>query len=200
MAARRSSTSTGRAVARNGLTGYCGAALTDENRLLARARANDQRAIAELYDLHAPAIYAYVYRRVGEQRLAEDLTADVFVRALEALRKNQFAHTSLIAWLYKLAHNRVIDHYRRRRPQAELPEQHPAPDDVPEIAHRRATERQMRAALHQLTEEQQQVIVLRFGEGKTALETARLLNKTEEAVRALQHRSLAALRRLLEGR
>jgi RNA polymerase sigma-70 factor (ECF subfamily) len=58
----------------------------------------------------------------------------------------------------------------------------------------------MRAALHQLTEEQQQVIVLRFGEGKTALETARLLNKTEEAVRALQHRSLAALRRLLEGR
>jgi RNA polymerase sigma-70 factor (ECF subfamily) len=202
VAARSSSIepTTGRAVARNGPTGYRGAALTDDTTLLARARANDEHAIAELYDQYAPAIYAYVYRRVGEQRLAEDLTADVFVRALEALRKNQFAHTSLIAWLYRLAHNRVIDHYRRRRPQVELPEQHPAPDDVSEITHRRALQSKVRAALHQLTDDQQQVLALRFGEGKTAGETARLLNKTEEAVRALQHRSLAALRRLLEGR
>ena len=200
MAARNSYNTTGRAVAWDGPTGYRVAALTDEATLLTRARANDQRAIAELYDQHAPAIYSYVYRRVGEQRLAEDLTADVFVRALEALRKNQFAHTSLRAWLYRLAHNRVIDHYRRQRPQVELPEHHPAPDDVPEIMQRRSLHATVRAALHHLTEEQQQVIVLRFGEGKTAGETARLLNKTEEAVRALQHRSLAALRRLMEGR
>ncbi|MGQ0603531.1 MAG: sigma-70 family RNA polymerase sigma factor [Anaerolineales bacterium] len=180
--------------------GATGAAmLTDEQILLKRVRANDADAIGALYDQYAPAIYAYVYRRVGEQRLAEDLTADVFVRALEALRKNQFAHTALSAWLYRLAHNRVIDHYRRQRPQAELDERHPGPDDVSEITQRRTLQHTVRMALRDLTEDQQHVLVLRFGEGKTAMETARLLNKTEEAVRALQHRSLAALLRLLEG-
>jgi RNA polymerase sigma-70 factor (ECF subfamily) len=167
--------------------------------LLRRLRANDVDAVAELHDRHAPAIYAYIYRRVGDRRLAEDLTADVFLRALEALRKGQFAHTALSAWLYRLAHNRVVDHFRRQRPEGELPDQHPGPDNVPELTQRRALSRAVQAALRLLTDEQQQVIVLRFGEGKTAVETARLLNKTEEAVRALQHRSLAALRRLLEA-
>jgi RNA polymerase sigma-70 factor (ECF subfamily) len=161
-------------------------------------RENDPSALAELYDQFAPAIYAYIYRRVGEQRLAEDLTGDVFVNALGALRKGQFASTSLPAWLYRLAHNRVVDHYRRGREVAPLEEWAPAPDDVPEAADRRRRQARLREALHHLTEDQQQVIVLRFGEGQSAAAVARVMGKTEESVRALQHRALAALRRWLD--
>ena len=165
--------------------------------LLQRVKANDPEALAELYDQFAPALYAYIYRRVGEQRLAEDLTSEVFVKALSALRKGQFANQSLQAWLYRMAHNQVIDHYRRQKPVVPLEDEMPSPDDVPEAAHRRRWQFKLREALPQLTEEQQQVIVLRFGEGQSAGEVAQVLGKTEESIRALQHRALAALRRLL---
>lgn len=165
--------------------------------LLQRVRANDPQALAELYDQYAPRLYAYIYRQVGEQRLAEDLTSEVFVKALGALRKGQFANTSMQAWLYRLAHNLVIDHYRRDPGHAPLDESFPAPDSVPEAARRRHWQSKLREALPHLTEEQQQVIVLRFGEGQSAGEVARTLGKTEESIRALQHRALAALRRWL---
>jgi RNA polymerase sigma-70 factor (ECF subfamily) len=165
---------------------------------LARLRARDPAALAEFYDGCAPAIYAYIYRRVGERQLAEDLTADVFVRALDALHRGRFAAVSLQAWLYRLAHNRVVDHYRRagRAPAAPLDETLPAPDDVPEDARRRHDQAWIRAALQRLTPDQQQIIALRFGEGLSAGAIAAALGKSEEAIRALQHRALAALRRL----
>jgi len=173
--------------------------LTADADLLNRVRARDTAALAELYDRFAPVIYAYVYRRVGERPLAEDLTADVFVRALDALRAGKFATLSVQAWLYRLAHNRVIDHYRRNRrgPALPLEEWVPAPDDVPETAGRRGEQAWVRAALRRLTDEQQQVLALRFGQGLSANATAEALGKTEEAIRALQHRALAALRRLM---
>jgi RNA polymerase sigma-70 factor (ECF subfamily) len=170
-----------------------------ESDLLTRARAHDAGALAELYDHFAPAIYAYIYRRVGERRLAEDLTGDVFVQALSTLRTERFAHTSLPAWLYRIAHNRVIDHYRRERQVAvPLEEWMPALDDVPESAARRRTQAWLQHALRRLSDDQQEVLVLRFGQGMRAAETARVLGKSEAAVRALQHRALAALRRLME--
>lgn len=165
--------------------------------LLQRVRANDPAALAELYDEFAPRLYAYIYRRVGEQRLAEDLTSEVFVKALSALRKGRFASESLQAWLYRLAHNQVIDHYRRNKGDMPLNESLPAPDSVPEAARRRHWQNKLREALPHLTEEQQHVIVLRFGEGQSAGEVAQALGKTEESIRALQHRALAALRRWL---
>ncbi len=165
--------------------------------LLQRVRANDPEALSELYDQFAPRLYTYIYRRVGEQRLAEDLTSEVFVKALSALRKGQFASASAQAWLYRLAHNLVIDHYRRDKGNLPLDESLPAPDSVPEAARRRHWQGQLREALPHLTEEQQHVIVLRFGEGQSAGEVARALGKTEESIRALQHRALAALRRWL---
>jgi RNA polymerase sigma-70 factor (ECF subfamily) len=165
--------------------------------LLQRVRANDPAALSELYDAFAPALYAYIYRRVGEQRLAEDLTSEVFVKALDALRKEHFASASLRAWLYRLAHNLVMDYYRRDKGDLPLDEWVPAPDSVPETVQRRRWQSQLRAALGQLTAEQQQVVVLRFGEGQSAAEVARALGKTEESIRALQHRALAALRRWL---
>jgi RNA polymerase sigma-70 factor (ECF subfamily) len=167
--------------------------------LLTRLRANDPEALAQLYDQFAPLIYAYIYRRVGEQRLAEDLTGDVFTQALEALRGGRFASQSLAAWLYRAAHNRVIDHYRReRKTLVPLSEALPAAEDVPEAARQRRLREWLREAMRRLTDDQQQVLTLRFGEGRSAAEVARLLGKTEESVRALQHRALGALRRWME--
>ena len=166
--------------------------------LLTRVRAREPAALAELYDRFAPAIHAYLYRRLGERPLAEDLTADVFVAALGALAQGRFASVSVQAWLYRLAHNRLVDHYRRtqRAPLLPLDESAPAPDDVPETARRREQQAWVRAALQTLTTEQQEIITLRFGEGLTAPAIAAALGKTEHAIRALQHRALAALRRL----
>jgi RNA polymerase sigma-70 factor (ECF subfamily) len=172
--------------------------LPAEADLLRRARARDPEALTELYDRFAPALHAYIYRRVGDGSLAEDLTADVFVNALEALDQGRFATQSVQAWLYRLAHNRVVDHYRRRRPDA-LPLEPwvPAADDVPAAAAQRQQQAWVRQALRRLTDEQQQILHLRFGDGLRAAAIAQALGKTEEAVRALQHRALAALRKLM---
>ncbi len=166
--------------------------------LLRRVRARRPDALAELYDRYAPALYAYIYRRVDDGPLAEDLTADVFVRALDALARGQFAAASIQAWLYRLAHNRVVDHYRQRgRAPLPLEEWVPAPDDVPEAAVQRQQRAQVREAMDRLTADQQTILALRFGDGLKAGAIAAALGKSEDAIRALQHRALAALRRYL---
>jgi RNA polymerase sigma-70 factor (ECF subfamily) len=166
--------------------------------LLTRVRAREPAALAELYDRYAPGVYAYLYRRLGDRPLAEDLTADVFLAALSALEQGRFADVALQAWLYRLAHNRLIDHYRRaqRHPHQPLDEAAPAADDVPALAQQRTQAAWVRRALQSLTPEQQAIIALRFGEGLSAPAIAAALGKTEQAIRALQHRALAALRRL----
>jgi len=177
-------------------------ACVSDDDLLERATQFDQEALAEIYDRYAQRLYQYIYHRVGERELAEDLTGEVFVRMLEAIGRGSFARVSLRAWLYRIAHNLVIDHYRAQ------PSEEPvllddglravsgdswAPTDA------WLAQVSLRAALNQLPETQQQVIVLRFGEGLTAPEVAEVLGKTEGAVRALQHRAVAALRAILLG-
>jgi RNA polymerase sigma-70 factor (ECF subfamily) len=90
--------------------------VTNEHALLERAKEYDQEALGELYDRYAPRIYAYIYRRVGNAHLAEDLTGDVFVRLMQAIQSERFWRTSFRAWLYRIAHNLVVDHYRRQPP------------------------------------------------------------------------------------
>lgn len=173
--------------------------LQSDHDLLVRVQANQPDALTQVYDRFAPGIYAYIYRQVGVKQLAEDLTSDVFVQALSALRKDRFAHTTLVGWLYRTAHNRVIDHYRRERKKiVPLEEWMPDATDVAADAARKLEQDWMRRALKFLTAEQQQVLTLRFGEEMSAPDVARVMNKDENAVRALQHRALAALRRLMD--
>jgi RNA polymerase sigma-70 factor (ECF subfamily) len=176
--------------------------VTNERILLERAKAYDAAALGELYDRYAPRIYAYIYRRVSDAHLAEDLTADAFVRVMLAIQSERLWHTSFQSWLYRIAHNLVVDHYRRRPPVAselKLDEGLVASSDDPAsaLAEQLAQER-LGAAIKRLTLDQQQVLALRFGEGLTARETAEVVEKTVGAVEALQHRALAALRRILE--
>ncbi len=174
---------------------------TDDDALLERARANDTQALGALYDAYADRIYGYLYRRVSSAQVAEDLTGDVFVKVLEALDTGRPWHTSFRAWLYRIAHNVVVDWYRaqgdvEREPldvhEAQLSE---GESNTPDVwAHR-----DLHQALLALTEQQQQVLVLRYGEGLKVREIAEIIGKSVGAVEALQHRALVALRDRLES-
>jgi len=173
---------------------------TDESALLERARAYDPAALGELYDRYAAKMYAYIYRRVGDAVQAEDLTSELFLRVLQAVQNERAWRDSFVAWLYRIAHNLVVDTYRRRPPPLvpldDLPLESEA-DDPAEVLQEAADRSGLHAAIVQLTFDQQQVLALRFGEGLTAKETAVIMQKTIGAVEAMQHRALAALRRIL---
>ncbi len=170
-----------------------------EGGLLSRARAGDIQALGEIYDLYAPRIYRFLYRRLGDAHLAEDLTSDVFLRALIALHSGTFADQGLRAWLFQIARHRLIDHFRRSPPGwVEVWDEHLGDEDE---AVNLAIERigfadWLRQVLNCLSPEQKQVILLRFGAGLSAAEVADRLGSSAEAVRAMQYRALTALRRL----
>jgi RNA polymerase sigma-70 factor (ECF subfamily) len=175
--------------------------VTDESALLERAKACEPKALGELYDRYAPRMYAYIYRRVGDACLAEDLTSELFVRMLRAVQGKRAWRDSFVGWLYRIAHNLVVDAYRRRPPpQVSVEDVTLAAegDDPAENLQEQAEHDRLRAAIQLLTADQQQVLALRFGEGLTAKETARIVQKTTGAVEAMQHRAVAALRRILD--
>jgi len=168
--------------------------------LLARARQADVDALGELYRRYASKVYAYVLFRVGSQELAEDLTSDVFVKMLDAVRLDNAWQTNYTGWLYRIAHNAIIDHFRRRAnsPSVALGEQIVAADGNPvRTAEERARADDIGRALLQLTEDQQLVVVCKFYQGMSNLQIAQELHKTEGAIKSLQYRALGALRRLL---
>jgi RNA polymerase sigma-70 factor (ECF subfamily) len=174
--------------------------VTNEQILLERAKTYDPVALGELYDRYAPKMYAYIYRRVSDAALAEDLTSELFIRVLRAIRNDRTWRDSFVSWLYRIAHNLVVDVYRRRPPPSvpleDIVSQSTEDDPVQATLETLDRER-LQAAVHHLTTDQQQVLALRFGEGLTARETARIVRKTTGAVEALQHRALAAIKRIL---
>ena len=173
--------------------------MTDQASLLELARKRDPAALAEIYDTYASKIYSYIYRHVGDAHRAEDLTSRVFLKMLEAIEKDKFARDALQSWLYRIAHNTIVDDIRKRqrRPTSALHEGLALPPETSpdHIVGRRLENEKLLQAIDQLTEVQRDVIILRFGEGLTAPQVADILNKTEEAVRALQRRGLANLRK-----
>ncbi|MCD6552798.1 MAG: sigma-70 family RNA polymerase sigma factor [Anaerolineae bacterium] len=173
----------------------------DEAALVARAKQFDRAAIAELYRRYVQRIYRYVYYRVGDESTAEDLTAEVFLRALEGLESYSYRGVPFVAWLYRIAQARVADYHRRWGRRGEtLPLDEKLvgmDDDLATFAEHREAYEDLYTALQQLTEEQQQVIALKFLAGLKNAEVAYVLGKTEGAVKALQHRALASLQRIL---
>ena len=173
--------------------------MADEMELLQRARAYDQTALASIYDDYSPRIYRYAWRLLGDEALAEECVADSFSRFLQALRDKRGVQDHLQAYLYRIAHNWITDRYRRQPPAAlELSEALPDPgDDLFAQAESSIRCQQVRSALKMLTPDQRQVVVLKFLEGLSNDEIARSVRRPVTAVKALQHRALAALRRLL---
>jgi RNA polymerase sigma-70 factor (ECF subfamily) len=173
-----------------------------EEVLLAAAMQYDEAALGELYDRYETKIYTYIYRRTGDEALAEDFTAQVFLRMLESIRDQKAWHSSFSGWLYRIAHNLVIDHYRRKGRQGTVDIDEAAPtaseehDPEATVAQSLDAER-LRAAIRRLTDEQAEVVSLRFLEGYSISEVATMMNRTEGAIKALQYRAVATLRTLL---
>jgi len=170
-----------------------------EATLLKRIQQYDTDALAQVYDDYYERIYRYIYRYLGQADVAEDLTANVFLRLLKAVHNGRCPRKNLAAWLYRVAHNLVVDTFRRRpAEELELAEWLESDDPDPlHIADLHWQMKRVRLALRHLTESQQQVIVLKFIEGMNSREVAAILGKSEGAIDALQHRALVALRRLL---
>ena len=171
----------------------------DQTRLR-KAQACDRNTLAAIYDDYHQPIYRYIYRQVGEVETTRDLTSEVFGRFLQALQNGNGPDQNLKAWLYRAAHNIVVDHYRRRQFRQHLPldEQLVSDNGDPAgIAENHISAERVRAALQALTPNQQQVINLKFLEGLSNQETADVLNKPVSAIKSLQHRALAALQRQL---
>ena len=174
-----------------------------EEALLASAAAFDETALGELYDRYEARIYSYIFRRTGDATLAEDLTAQVFLKMLEAIRSSKAWHSSFSGWLYRIAHNAVIDYYRQRDRQQQVQLEDAvsviASDHNPVvIAETNMDANRLRAAIARLTEEQADVIGLRFLEGYSISEVAIMMDKTEGSIKALQYRAVATLRQLLQ--
>ncbi|MDY7041580.1 MAG: sigma-70 family RNA polymerase sigma factor [Chloroflexota bacterium] len=173
----------------------------DEAALVARAKQFDRAAVAELYQRYVQRIYRYVYYRVGDESTAEDLTAEVFLRALESVETYSYRGVPFVAWLYRIAQARIADYHRRRARRGEaLPLNERlvgTEEDLAAFVERQGSYGSLYAAMQQLTEEQRQVIALKFLAGLKNTEVAYVLDKTEGAVKALQHRALAALQRLM---
>lgn len=174
-----------------------------DSALRERVKRGEPAALASVYDEYSPLIFRYVYRRVGNARLAEDLTGQVFVKLLEAVQRDTLWNKSFRGWLYRIAHNVIIDHFRKDRNQqvVELDEELVSDEQGVEATITSRLEfARVQDALRQLTEEQAQVIVLRFGEGLSNQEVAQIMGKREGAIKGLQHRAVKALRRLLVER
>ena len=174
----------------------------DEPALVQRAQRGDAEAIAALFRRHAPGIFRYFIFRVSDRAAAEDLTSEVFLHMLEGLPSYIARGAPFVAWLFRIAHDRSVDYYRRlaRRPAEELTAElrDQAPDPEAQVA-RRAEDRRLYEALATLTDEQKLVIQLRFIEAYSLEETARALSKSTGAIKAIQHRALGRLGQILKN-
>jgi RNA polymerase sigma-70 factor (ECF subfamily) len=176
----------------------------DDAALAVRASKGESAAFGLLYDRHVDAIYRYVYYRVRDDAEAEDLTSDVFMRALKAMPRYE-PRQAFLAWLYRIARNAVIDRARRGNRQVSFEDalEHPMADQVldpDEQILATSDNATLRGALAQLTPLQQEVIVLRFLEGYSTHEIARIVGKREGTVRGIQFRAIGALRQLIPTR
>ncbi len=172
-----------------------------EREMVERAQSGDPDAFAVLYEQMAERIYRYIFFRVNDESLAEDLAAEVFLRVWEHLPSYRPQNASVLAWVYTIAHNAVIDHYRTQRPTQPLDEAlaiaapEPTPHEQSEFLFET---RAVRDAMQCLTAEQREVLLLRFIDGMETDEIASRMRKTAGAVRALQMRGLQMLAKLLK--
>ena len=176
--------------------------LVNERQLVLQAQAGNAEAFGQLYDAYMERIYRFIYFRVEDQQTAEDITSQVFLRAWNNLDRFRLGRTPYLAWLYTIAHNAVIDHYRTRKVTTALEDVRLSQPDYAEVVENdidfEVEMISIKVAMQTLTGDQQQVLTLKFIEGMSNDEIARHLGKREGAVRALQMRGLRALAKQLE--
>lgn len=172
--------------------------------LVAHAKAGDPEAFARLYDRYLPVVYGYLYGRVRHRQTVEDLTADVFLRALRNLDRFAWQGVDFGAWLLTIARNRVTDHYKSARVRLEhvtddVIDQATDDGDPERTSADHEVARDLRGALLRLKDEHREVIELRFMADLSVAETAAVMHRSVGATKALQYRALKALAATLES-
>ncbi|MBV8079061.1 MAG: sigma-70 family RNA polymerase sigma factor [Actinobacteria bacterium] len=172
--------------------------------LVDRAQKGDRSALEELYLIHFDRIYGYLHVSVGNRHDAEDLTTQTFIKMIESIGRFRWQAAPFSAWLFRIAHNLAMDHFRAQRrwqPEEEVPE---PPADEATSAEEGALEaigrRSMLELIDDLSLDQQQVLTLKFVFNFSNAEAATILGKTEGAVKSLQHRALVSLQKQLQRR
>src|SRR6187549_4054819 len=172
--------------------------------LVERGQQGDRAALEELYLLHFDRIYSYLHVSVGNKHDAEDLTTQTFLKMLESIGRFRWQSAPFSAWLFRIAHNLAMDHFRASRrwqPEEEVPEPDPDESTSAEMGALDSIGRKsMLELIEDLSPEQQQVLTLKFVFNFSNGEAATILGKTEGAIKSLQHRALASLQKQLERR
>ena len=172
--------------------------------LVERAQEGDRDALEELYLIHFDRIYSYLHVSVGNRHDAEDLTTQTFLKMLESIGKFRWQSAPFSAWLFRIAHNLAMDHFRankRWQPEEDVPEPEPDESTSAEAGALESIGRKsMLELIDDLSPEQQQVLTLKFVFNFANAEAATILGKTEGAMKSLQHRALATLQKQLEKR
>ena len=171
----------------------------DLTRLVERAKSGDAQAFGALYDRFQPEILRYLTHRTRDPEAAEDLTQQVFLKAWQAIPRFEQRGVPFKAWLYRMAHNQMVDHFRTHKPTTELGD-----FDLPDEADQESAlltgemNEALQRALARLSEDHRQVLTLRFLMEKSAREIGEVMGRKEVTVRGLQMRALQALRREID--
>jgi len=176
-----------------------------EEDLVRRAQRREPEAFGQLYEEHFDRIYRYVVLRVRNQADAEDITQQVFLKALENIGSYRWRGMPFSSWLFRIAHNLVVDHWKkkgREKVVAVAPEEidqvaAESSNDPAKLAELKFDMKQLSAACEQLSDGQREIISLRFAGGLSVAEAAKVMGRSEGAVKVLQHAALVKLRRIL---
>ncbi len=176
--------------------------MQDEESLVRRAKQHDQEAFAQLYEEYFDKIYRYVALKVGDRMEAEDITQQVFLKAIKSISSFKWKGFPFSSWLFRIAHNQVVDYLRKKakREAVALDDTLLTSYDDPQLEFERKLDiEQLALATKKLTRAQQEVISLRFAGELPIAQVAKVMGRSEGAVKALQHSAVVALRRVLTG-
>jgi RNA polymerase sigma-70 factor (ECF subfamily) len=177
--------------------------LQDEESLVRRAQQKDAQASAQLYEAYFDKIYRYIAMRIRNEMEAEDMTQQVFMKMLQSISSYKSKGVPFSSWIYRIAHNQVIDFFRQQSKKATVDiEGLPLPsvgDDPQHMVEKQIDIDDLKKATKQLTAAQQEVLSLRFAGELSIAECADVMGKSEGAIKALQHSAVLALRKVLAG-
>lgn len=175
--------------------------MRDEEKLVQRAKQGDEEAFAQLYEDYFDKIYRYVTLKIGDKMEAEDITQQVFLKAIRSISSFKWRGVPFSAWLFRIAHNQVVDYFRKHKKKTTVALEESMiltdDDDPQDMLDRKLDGERLVLATRKLTAAQQEVISLRFAAEMSIAEVARAMGRTEGAVKALQHSAIVSLRKVL---
>ena len=171
-----------------------------EQGLILAAQRGDREAFASLYESNVKRVYHYLLRRMGQASDAEDVTTEVFIKAMEALPTYEFKGVPFVAWLFRIAHNVAVNQMKKQTRRQEVPLEEVSSDanDPAEQAIRQVTYQEVTGAMSGLTSLQKEVIDSRFVSQLSVAETAKKMKRSQGGIRVLQHSAVKALQRILK--